>query len=205
MKKDERPGGIGGWVRRLERRLADASIRWRHGHAMKRPHAPAAPGVHPLVMVCDHLHPRENIGRIIRAAESFGAREVHLIGTTVFDPATATTALHRIPLRYYSSVDACFTALRREGYEIVVIETPDEAEDASVLQRVSLPERCALVVGNEKRGVSFTPADHADARWVSIERYGATECLDVGSAAAIALYEWTRQWGGAAARAPRAR
>ncbi len=194
MKKDERPRGLGGLIRRLERRLADASIRWRHGHAMRRPHAPASPGPFPLVMVCDHLHPRENIGRIIRAAESFGAREVHLVGTMVFDPATATTALHRIPLRHYASVEQCFTALRREGYAIVALETPDDLPPSAPLQRADLPERCALVVGNEKRGISFTPGEHPDVRWISVARFGDTECLDVASAAAIALYEWTRQW-----------
>ena len=195
IEKD-RPRGLGGMLRQLERKLADASMRWRYGHAMRRPHEPPQPGPHPLVMVCDGLFPRHNIGRIIRSAEVFGAREVHLIGTPVFDTAPAVTALHRIPLKRFESREACFASLREQGYTLVVLETIDEPGPEEVVQTAAMPERAAFVVGNETHGIGFSREQHPDARWMTIRMYGQTPCLDVATAAGVAMYEWVRQHGG---------
>lgn len=192
----DRPRGLGGLLRRLEWKIGDASMKWRFGHAMRRPHAPPEPGPHPMVMVCDGLYPRHNIGRIIRSAEIFGAREVHLINSPLFDPAPATTALHRIPVRHFARREACFDQLRRDGYTLVVIETLDDPGPEQVVQTATMPERAALVVGNETHGIAFRREDHPDARWMTIRMWGQTACLDVATSAGIAMYEWTRQRAG---------
>jgi len=190
VEKDRAPRGLGGLLRRLEWRLHDASLRWRFGHAMRRPHPPPEPGPHPFVMVCDGLFPRHNIGRIIRSAEIFGAREVHLIASPVFDTAPATTALHAIPLRFFARREDAFAELARRGYALVVLETDEEAE---ALPGAALSGRAVLVVGNETHGVGFTRADYSEAWWVRIRQYGPTPCLDVATTAGLAMYEWCRQ------------
>jgi tRNA G18 (ribose-2'-O)-methylase SpoU len=194
-QKDGPPRGLGGLLRRLEWALNDASIRWRFRHAMRRSHPAPMPRPHELVVVCDGLYPRHNIGRILRSAEVFGAREVHVIGTPVFDPAPATTALHAIPLRLFADREASFADLRARGYTLIVLETGPDAASQDQLPHAELPRKAALVVGNETTGVGFSRDEYPDARWVTIPQYGETECLDVASAAAIAMYEYARRWG----------
>jgi tRNA G18 (ribose-2'-O)-methylase SpoU len=55
----------------------------------KRANLLADPGVHEFVVVLDGLKAGFNIGKIFRSADAFGAFEVHVIGTSFFDPAPA--------------------------------------------------------------------------------------------------------------------
>jgi tRNA G18 (ribose-2'-O)-methylase SpoU len=55
----------------------------------KRANLLAHPGAHEFVVVLDGLKPGFNIGKIFRSADAFGAFEVHVIGTSFFDPPEA--------------------------------------------------------------------------------------------------------------------
>ena len=59
------------------------------------------PGIHDLVLILDHLKSGFNIAKIIRTAEAFSLREVHIIGTRFFDPYPAKGAIKRVKIYFY--------------------------------------------------------------------------------------------------------
>ncbi len=181
-----------GLLFRAEWHVRGASIAFRHHLATRDRPPPTGERPHPLILVGDHLHPRYNPGRLIRTAEVFGAAAVYLIDVPRFDPGMAAGALDHLPVRHFDSRQACFDALARDGYTLVMLSTPG-GPTTEPLQTASLPARAALVLGNEGRGLDVTPDEVPGAQWVTISQYGQSDSLDVCSAAAIAAWAWTCQ------------
>lgn len=154
----------------------------------------ARPGRYPFVLVLDGLKPGYNIGKIFRSAEAFGARAVHLAGIGPFDPAPAKGAFRKVPAHFHDDVAACLTALAAEGYSLFLL-APGAAQS---LAQVALPEQSAFILGHEEFGASFDPAAVPGLQRLAIPQVGTTQSLNVSVAAAIVMYEYQRQRGGAA-------
>lgn len=148
----------------------------------------AAPGVHDFVIVLDNLKVDFNIGKIFRSAYAFGAREIHVIGTSWFDPGPAKGALKYVPAKFFSSHEESFSDLKTRGYEIFVFDLGAK----SVLGRSALPKKSAFVLGSEGHGITFD-CTGKDVTIVTIPQFGKMESLNVSVAASIAMYEWVRQ------------
>ena len=58
----------------------------------------------------------------------------------------------------------------------------------------TLPEKCVLVLGAERSGISSEVLAVVD-RCVEIKTVGVTRSLNVQTAGAVAVYEWWREWG----------
>ena len=56
-----------------------------------------------LVLVLDHLKAGFNVGKIIRSANVFGIREVHLVGIPPFDPGPTKGALRHTRTRRFAT------------------------------------------------------------------------------------------------------
>jgi TrmH family RNA methyltransferase len=147
----------------------------------------------PLVVVLDSLQDPGNAGAIVRAAEAFGATgAIFLKGTaSPFNPKTlraSAGSLFRVPFLY--GVDP---ALARAAFEerrvTLYAAIPSRAPVRSVAD-ADLTAACALIVGNEGRGVS--PEWRGVAQGVSIPTV-AVESLNAAMAAGILLYEARRQ------------
>ena len=69
-----------------------------------------------------------------------------------------------------------------------------EADGAKELSSVDLKGRVALVVGAEGEGLRRLVRETCD-HLAHLPMRGAMESLNVSNAAAVALYEWTRQTG----------
>jgi tRNA G18 (ribose-2'-O)-methylase SpoU len=167
---------------------AQALERYRR---QRRLNALAQPGVHELVVVLDHLKPNFNVAKILRSAQAFGVREVHLIGIGPFDPAPAKGAFKAVPVRFADDFSESHRQLAAEGYRISLL-TPAGAEALPVSV---LPRRSALVVGHEEHGFSFDPDAYPELARVRIPQYGPIESLNVSVAASIAMYEYARRHG----------
>lgn len=149
----------------------------------------ASPGVHDFILVLDHLKAGFNIPKIFRSAEVFGAREVHLIDITPFDPAPAKGAFRKVPARFHTSFEDCHDSLRKQGYTLFILEANCETS----LQQTTLPQKSAFILGNEGLGISFNPLDFPDIQCLSIPQFGSLESLNVSIAASIVMYEFIRQ------------
>lgn len=141
------------------------------------------------VLILDGIQDPGNFGTLVRSAEAFGVAGVITLPGTV-DPwnpkavrASAGSSF-RIPIVPAAWPEAA-DHLRATGFEIWGASMEGETPPSPV------PERVALVMGNEGAGLS-TPVRAGLDRLVGIPTRGRAESLNVAAAAAILLYEVTR-------------
>jgi len=145
-------------------------------------------GARSLVAVLDGLQDPGNAGAIVRAAEAFGATGVVFVkgSASPFHPKTvrgSAGSLFRVPFVGGMEAGTAVEALREQGVEVY-------AAMPSGAGMADFTRACAIIVGNEGRGVSgeFRRA----GRDVGIPTVGV-ESLNAAVAASILLYEARRQ------------
>ncbi len=153
--------------------------------------ATAQPGCHDFMVVCDHLKPDFNIGKIFRSAEAFGAQGVHLVGIGYFSPYPARGALRQVPAQAFDAFDPSYQALRSTGYQLFRLDP----HVGQALTDIRLPAKSAFVLGHEEFGYSFDVDAYPDVIPIRIPMYGRVESLNVSVAASIVMYEYVRQHG----------
>jgi RNA methyltransferase, TrmH family len=153
----------------------------------------------PLVAVVDGVQDPGNAGAIARAAEAFGATGMLFLRDTVspFNPKTlraSAGSLFRLPYVCGVERDLARREFRKRGVQVVAASSRDGDSPG----RVDWTVPTAVVIGSEARGVSETLLRGAKA--VRIPTHGV-ESLNASIAAAVLLYEASRQRAGATRRA----
>ena len=97
---------------------------------------------------------------------------------------------HRFTFRTYRSIEDCLTTLRRSDY--VLMATAPNHEGSSVADANLTVPKLALLFGNEHRGLSDVALAAADSV-IRIATVGMVPSLNLSVAAAVCLYEVTRQ------------
>lgn len=144
-----------------------------------------------VVLVLDGVQDPGNLGTLARSAAAFGCHGLVCLSGTV-DPwnpkavRASAGALFRIPV-VGSGGGELDEWLGRHGYLMVGADASGPAVGDQ-----SLPQRVALVVGNEGAGLSVAMRERC-ARVVSVPMRGGTESLNVAVAGGILLYELTRE------------
>jgi tRNA G18 (ribose-2'-O)-methylase SpoU len=132
---------------------------------------------------------------VVRTANAFLAREVHIIGNRRWNRRGAMVTDRYQHLRHHASVEE-FAAWAR-GASVPVIGI-DNLPGSVPLETYQLPRTCVLVFGQESVGLSEPVRETADAV-LAIAQYGSTRSINAGAAAAIAMHTWVRQHGDIAA------
>ena len=143
----------------------------------------------------DGLQDPGNAGTIARAAEAFGATGIMFLKGTVspFNPKAlraAAGSLFRVPFAYGLDSALARAALQQNKLDIYAGVPSSSRLPSKPLGEVDFSRRCAIVVGNEARGVS--PQLRSTAIDISIPTSGV-ESLNAAVAAGILLYEARRQ------------
>ena len=146
-------------------------------------------GPFPLVLVLDHLKAGFNVGKIIRTANAFGLREVHLVGIGVFDPGPAKGALRHTLTRTFSTFAESHASLKAQGYSFFALELLGQR----ALGSTPFPEKTAFIMGHEEYGLSFAVEEFPDVNYLHIPQFGNVDSLNVSIAAALASFEYLRQ------------
>ncbi len=146
-------------------------------------------GIHDVILVMDHLKTGFNIGKILRSAEVFSLFEVHLVGTTFFDPYPAKGSFKKVKTMFYDTFEQSYERLKELGYTVYMM-SPDTQ---SCIGEIELSKKSAFVVGHEAFGHSFT-SDQFDVERLKIKQFGQTESLNVSIAATICMYEYVRSY-----------
>ncbi|WP_430809428.1 MULTISPECIES: TrmH family RNA methyltransferase [unclassified Carboxylicivirga] len=142
-----------------------------------------------VIIVTDDFSTPENIGSIIRLAANVNASQVMVVGSEGCRQSkvkkTAGAALGHVQVSWLGQEDLRLP----EGYDLVALETVEGAND---LFATDLPSRMALVLGNEKYGISSRLLAQCK-RAVYVPMPGAIKSMNVSHAASVCLFEWLRR------------
>ncbi|MFP5023270.1 TrmH family RNA methyltransferase [Pseudonocardia phyllosphaerae] len=151
-----------------------------------------------LVLVAEGVEKPGNVGAMLRTAEACGADAVvtasaERAGTDFANPNVVRASkgtVFAVPVATGTS-EQVLDWLRRRGVRVVVTTPAGRTE----LGRADLTGPTALVIGTEATGVTGLWLDGADDT-VVIPMRGTVNSLNASIAAAVALYEATRQRDG---------
>ena len=148
-----------------------------------------------LVLVLDGVQDPGNAGTIARAGEAFGASGIMFLKGTVspFNPKAlraSAGSLLRVPFAYGLDSALVRAALQQNKLDVYAGVPSNSRTPSKPLDQVDFTRKCALVIGNEARGVSAQLRSAAID--ISIPTAGV-ESLNAAMAAGILLYEASRQ------------
>jgi tRNA G18 (ribose-2'-O)-methylase SpoU len=143
-----------------------------------------------MLIVCAPLRSNINISRIVRAASCCGLTRIVCTGHAKLDRKIARDGADTITIEVHRTLPPVLAQLRREGYRLVGLEQTTGSHDMHAYQ---FPRRTALVLGNERTGLTAEALALLDDT-VEIPVWGLPHSYNVATAAAMALYEYCRQW-----------
>lgn len=175
-----------------------------------------------IILVMEHVLDTHNVQAVLRTAEALGllrvwnvkpapGQDIKESGETVsHEPRkkkrkylkSITKGCERwLELKEWDTSRACVAALREQGYTIWATDLDQAAvamdeEGRRALE--PLPDKLALVIGNEGAGVTDVFLEAADRR-VFLPMYGFTESFNVSVATALVLhtlFTWKPGWRG---------
>lgn len=128
-----------------------------------------------------------NIGTIVRNANAFNARRVHIIGRRHWNKRGAMVTDAYLSVVHHASV-AEFIEFVGDKHIIAI----DNIAGSKSLSEVTLPSNVVFVFGGEGPGLS-SKMIAASEQMVKIEQYGSTRSVNVGVASGILMYQWVRE------------
>lgn len=139
-----------------------------------------------LEIAIENLGRDFNMGTIVRSANAFGIRRVHVIGRRQWNKRGAMMTDKYLTMVYHKTPED-FVAIVRPRAIIAV----DNVLGASVLPMERYNQESVLVFGAEGPGLSAEMLAIAD-EVVAIPQRGSTRSINVGVAAGIVMWEWLR-------------
>ncbi len=156
--------------------------------------AAAEAGEAALIVALDGVTDPRNLGAVVRSAGAFGAHGVLVperrsAGLTASAWKVSAGAAARVPVARAGNLTRALEAYQEAGCFVVGLDAGGEL-DLPLLEMVHEP--LVLVVGSEGKGLSRLVRETCDLV-VSIPMSSATESLNAGVAAGVALYEVARR------------
>lgn len=146
-----------------------------------------AKNTHHLEIAVDNVERDFNMGTIVRSANAFGVRDIHVVGKRQWNKRGAMMTDKYLHMHYYQTVDEFMVGVN--GRTLVAI---DNIPGALALSETTLPTDAVLLFGAEGPGIRTELLEKA-AMTVAIEQAGSTRSINVGVAAGVVMYEWMRQ------------
>lgn len=131
-----------------------------------------------------------NVGTIVRSANNFNVKKVHIIGRKKYNRRGAMCTEKYLEIVFWEKIEDFFVEQRAQSREVVAIE--NQVERARPLAEKVFLTETTLLFGSEGNGLTEEALRGADDVR-EIESFGSTRSVNVGVAAGIAMYEWVRQ------------
>lgn len=140
-----------------------------------------------FVPVMENIYDRGNVSAVMRSAEAFGFLQSHLIEPkdAKFKAANRVTkgADKWLDVRTSTSARATVEELKNKGFQIFATHL----EASMPLSEVDFSKPTAVVLGNEKEGVSEEMVQLCDGR-IIIPMVGFSQSFNISVAAALIFY-----------------
>lgn len=140
-----------------------------------------------LEIAVENLERDFNMGTIVRNANAFGVRHVHVVGRRQWNKRGAMMTDKYLHLHYHQAYAEFLAAIR--GKVLIAV---DNVAASTPLHTTPLPPNSVLLFGSEGQGISPELLEQASAI-VAIEQFGSTRSVNVGVASGIAMYTWLQQ------------
>lgn len=142
-----------------------------------------------LVVACAPMRSNVNLSTIMRTSGCCGVERMIVCGNARIDKTIARDGAESVQLEVRNSLPPVLRNLRADGYRLVGLE---QTTNSSNLHTYAFPRRTALVIGNERAGLSEEELALMDD-CVEIPVWGLPYSYNVATATAMALYEYCRQ------------
>lgn len=142
-----------------------------------------------LEIAIENLDHDFNIGSIVRTANAFGARHVHIVGAKRWNRRGAMVTDRYLHVHHHATTAEFLAEVGARGRTVIGIDNVGESKP---LEAATLPENAVLVFGAEGPGLS-PEMQQACQVILHITQYGSTRSINVGHAAAVAMWAWVTQ------------
>ena len=134
-----------------------------------------------------------NIGSIVRTANAFLAKQVHIIGNKRWNRRGAMVTDRYQHILHHPTVEEFveWSKTAHDGKAMPIIAI-DNVPGCKQLETYKLPETCVLLFGQEGPGLSDA-AIAASKDVVEITQFGSTRSINASAAAAITMHQWVMQ------------
>lgn len=143
-----------------------------------------------LQVVCAQMRSNINLSRIARAASCCGIKKMICTGQAKLDRKIARDGAETLHIEVHRTLPPTLTELRTAGYQLVGLE---QTTDSNNLHEYHFQRRSALVIGNERTGLTPEILKRLD-EVVEIPVWGMPYSYNVATATSMALYEYCRQF-----------
>jgi len=130
-----------------------------------------------------------NIGTVVRNANAFLAKAVHIVGKRKWNRRGAMVTDRYQHVRHHPTVDDFIQWAGNEALSVIGIDNVPGSEQ---IEKAEIPKNCVLVFGQEGPGLSEEMIG-ASLKVLAITQYGSTRSINAGVASGIAMYEWLSQ------------
>ena len=174
--------------------IALATPPYAYAHPQELLDGIIAKGQTPLIVALDGITDPRNLGAIIRSVAAFGGQAVIVpqrrsTGVTAAAWKTSAGAAARIPVALAANLTNTLKEYKKRGLFVVGLDGDGDMD----LHNFKLgTEPLVVVVGSEGKGLSRLVQETCHAI-VSIPISAATESLNAGIAASVALYEISKR------------
>lgn len=144
-------------------------------------------------IILDRVQDPGNLGTIIRTADAFGANGVIVTSgcVDVYNPKTIRStmgSIFQIPIIHIDDILESISRLKDENISVISSSLATE----KYLYDIDFKSDCALVIGNEAKGISEYVVEASD-QLVKIPMSGDAESLNAAIASGVLMYEVLRQ------------
>ncbi len=146
----------------------------------------------PFIIICDEIEDSHNLGAIIRSAEACGAHGIIIpkrrnVGLNFIVAKTSCGALEYMKVARVGNLASTIDDLKKKNIWVYCADM-----DGQPWSKTDFSGGCALVVGNEGKGVGRLIKEKCDVT-VSLPMRGKVNSLNASVAASVIMYEVVKQ------------
>jgi tRNA G18 (ribose-2'-O)-methylase SpoU len=143
-----------------------------------------------LIIVCAPLRSNVNLSNMLRTAGCCGIGRVIACGNPSIHKSIARDGGEQVELEVHRTLLPVLKQVKEEGFTLIGLEQTTGAQN---LHHFQFPRKAALVLGNERLGLTDEQLNWMDV-CVEIPVYGLPYSYNVATSAALAMYEYCRQF-----------